>query len=407
MPSVAEASGLAGQLGATLRASTETLSQEQEITFQLYVKLTLPLDGYVFWVNASTITPGAMLNTGVINGPSPINGPPQLLVSSPYMAPRISFCAKGSLHYQTTAQQTDEANYSLNQIVFTSETDINDLNFVSPTLLYIGTWQGVRFAFSERRQFYQQAGIRHYGGVAVTAVMATQILDEPFAFDATNVVVSNSLPLWLSMNQMQPPIPFIASQNLPLYPSALVPQNAAPPYGVVNVVSTKELQPTPVFDRHSNTWQLVTDEVEIVIYGYRNFNAMDFRDYVYNVSTWYNVFGVMNSPIIQDVKEGSKELQTLSMKKKITFQINYYQQRMRHIARQYVESVIAKFITTGTPPTGNILQSVGGYLLTTAGGFRIGFTAPPPLPVIPDDSEYLTDNMGNILTSNGDLLVRS
>ena len=60
MASAIEAATAKPQLGAGLAQGVETLSGNEQITFTLYVKLVLPLDGYVFWVNASLLTDSAI-----------------------------------------------------------------------------------------------------------------------------------------------------------------------------------------------------------------------------------------------------------------------------------------------------------------------------------------------------------
>ena len=407
MPSVFESA--ATQLGSTIRAGNETISGDQQITFNLYVKLVLPVDGYVFWVRAANVSENALISAGALNAVA-IDPPPIVdTTGSPYQVPRFTFQAAGSLHYQTTAQQTEDANYSINQIVFSSEIAINDLNAVSPNLLYIGTWQNEQFAFSERRMFYQQAGIYHYGGVAVTAVMQQQILETPWAFDVENVVISNSLPLWLSMNPAAPPLPFPPSSVLPLYPSRLVPQNATPPYGVIDVKNTKALQPTPVIDCQNNTWQLLEDEVDVTIYGNRSNAAIDFRDYVYNISTWFNVFGVMNYPVIQDQKLGSKELQTIAMMKKITFNINYYLYRIRNIAQQQIQKVLVNYIRLDQPQAAGTLAEINGPTFTTSDGYYLAYTENIVFDtlLVNNPEPLLADQTGAILQNNGALLARA
>ena len=55
MPSVNEPVRTA--LGAALKAGVDTISLSQQLTFTLYKRLVLPLDGYLFWVKASILVP--------------------------------------------------------------------------------------------------------------------------------------------------------------------------------------------------------------------------------------------------------------------------------------------------------------------------------------------------------------
>ena len=53
MPSLEElAEQHSSQLSSVLKSAVETISSDQEITFRLYVRQVLPLDGFVYWVNA-------------------------------------------------------------------------------------------------------------------------------------------------------------------------------------------------------------------------------------------------------------------------------------------------------------------------------------------------------------------
>ena len=60
MASVEETLNAKTQLGSGLADGVNTISGNETIIFTLYVKLILPLDGYVYWVNASLLTDTAM-----------------------------------------------------------------------------------------------------------------------------------------------------------------------------------------------------------------------------------------------------------------------------------------------------------------------------------------------------------
>jgi hypothetical protein len=338
MPTVAESSLGDTPIGSVLKAGTDQISLNQTITFTKYIRLVLPLDGFVFWVRSTIVKPSAMLNMAAFNTAAfgsapqysnPANGDDTLI-------------AMGSLHYASMEAQTQTNSYTTNQIVFTSEDEIKDFNEISPDVMYLGEWQGVRFSFGQRRSFYQQADLWHYTGNAVYATMTTQIIDYPAQLDTQNVIVSNSLPLWLAMNQMSPPFPYPPGQRIPLYPSFAVPVNLEPPYGAVHIDGTEAIQSTPYIDQQSSHWQLVEETVVITLQGLRNFNAIDFVDFVLNYTEAFDppLFGITNMPVVQDEKDPQVELQTLSMRKKVEFRINYYQTRMRNLARQLIETVI-------------------------------------------------------------------
>ncbi|HDY3908742.1 TPA: hypothetical protein RPD80_004851, partial [Salmonella enterica] len=50
--------------------------------------------------------------------------------------------------------------------------------------------------------------------------------------------------------------------------------------------------------------------------------------------------GVMNIPVIQDERVTQNELNIIAMRKKVKFKVNYYQQRMRNVARRLITSAI-------------------------------------------------------------------
>jgi len=297
MPSVAESAGAKHELAAGLAAGVNTISENQVITFVQYVRKVLPLDGYVFWVK-SGVAAGTTLRT---------------------------IDVQGSLHYASGVNQDEDATAVTNNVVFTALAEIQDFQEIDPSTIYIATVDGMRFSFNERRPFYKQADLHHYRGNAVYSVMDSQIID--VAPLDTNLVVSNSLPIWLAMDQL-----------MPVYPSYLVPQNLPPPYAAVHIPpeSTTALGSAPRIDIISTHTQLVSEKVHITIYGTRNNEALDYQDYVFQQSLDTDNFGVMNTPVIRDEKRIQSELSVIAMKKTFTLEISYYQSRVQDIARQLI-----------------------------------------------------------------------
>jgi hypothetical protein len=321
MPSIAESYDHQKPLNPPLQTGLETLSQDQEIEFTLYVKLILPLDGYVFWVRSDLVSQLMVCNCWQYSTPVPDDG------SSP---PGPTFCAKGSFHYSSQIKQGEDETMSLNRVVFTAQEEIKEFNAVGPCTMYIGEFDKdlVRFSFSNRASFYKQADIFHYQGDAIYPALESQIIDSLDNFDVNNVIVSNSLPIWLMLNQF-----------MPMYPSFLVTPNLQPPYASVHVVpdSTQAIGMQPLWDIRSNHSQLVSEKVRITLYGMRNFNALDFQDYVFQYSLDNpTVLGFMNMPVMRDDKRTQSELGILAQKKVFECEINYYQTRVRNIALQYI-----------------------------------------------------------------------
>jgi len=331
MASAVEAAQAKPQLGAGLAQGVETLSGNEQVTFTLYVKLVLPLDGYVFWVNASLLTDSALFNASQYN---------KLLYNNyPEGVPARQLVASGSFHFSSDVQMLEDRQTVFNHTTFTSLVEIADFNLINPQFQYIATYQGMRFAFNTRANFYKQADLYHYRGDALYSVMNTQIIDTMTGFDTQSVIVSNSLPIWLSLNQF-----------FPMYPSYLVDQNIVPAYAAVDINPslTTALQDFPLLDPDSNPFQLVKDTVKITMYGIRNHEALNFVQYILDYSRNTDNIGLMNMPVMQDEKMTQSELGIMAQKKTITFEVSYYQSTVNDIARKLIEHAFME-ITPFTP----------------------------------------------------------
>lgn len=327
---------------ASLDSGVDVASNFQVITFTQYVRLVLPLDGFVFWVRADILSESALLNALKLNAATP-NAPEMEAI------PAKKLTIGGDLHYATTNSQDEATAFSTDRVVFTSKTEVQDLNAVGSNILYLGEIDGIQFAFSSRGYFQENAHLYHYVGNAVYADLASQIVDDPATFDARSVVVSNSLPIWLAMNGYVPQDwePF-GNQSLTLYPSFLLPNNIVPPYAAVHIIpdSTRALASAPTLDRTYGHFQLTAEKVRITLYGQRNFNGQDFVDFVMQQSLNNEDFGIMNLPILRDEKRTQVELNAIAMKKTVEFEINYLQTRLRNIARQLILEAIPTYHPT-------------------------------------------------------------
>ena len=94
MASVEETIGAKTQLGSGLADGLNTISANETVTFSLYVKLILPLDGYVYWVIASLLTDTAIYNAAQYNF-SEFNNQ-----GGPALPPK-QLVVKGSFHFHT------------------------------------------------------------------------------------------------------------------------------------------------------------------------------------------------------------------------------------------------------------------------------------------------------------------
>lgn len=328
MPTLAESGNWNNQLESGLVDGINTLSLNQKIEFVQYVRVVLPMDGFVFWVRSELLSSSALHNTYSYNSAA-------YNANAEVSKPALTLCAPGSFHIATEQHQDADQTMAVNQVVFTAEQEIQDFNAIAPNLIYIGTFGKTRFAFSQRKSFYKQSGIFHYTGHAIYSVMESQIIDNPPDLDTKNLIVSNSLPIWLTLNQF-----------MPMYPSFLVPVNTEPLFATVQINGdeTNAIQSAPFFDKNSSHIQLVQDRVKIVMYGLRNFNALDFQDYINNFTLANpSILGVMNMPVIRDEKKTQAELNVIAMKKSITFDVNYYQVRINEIARGFIKQAIPTY----------------------------------------------------------------
>lgn len=306
MPSLSELQQTAKtELNATLTQGLDDLSRFQVVTFTKYIRKVLPLDGFVFWVKAS------VLSSAPDSEPDTVN-------------------VKGYLHLTTESIQDDEQLYDRNVVTFTAQADIDPFNDIGSDVLYIGEFFGIQFSFSRRTGLNEPANLYHYSGEAIFPYMRSQIINSADDIDLADVVVSNSLPIWLSL-----------SQFMPMYPAMLSVQNLVPPYATV-----KCGEPSPVagafwLDEKQNQYQLVSEDVTITVTGLRNAAVEDFLRYVqdYTLSDKAEM-GVMNIPVIQDERVTQNELNIIAMRKKVKFKVNYYQQRMRNVARKLITSAI-------------------------------------------------------------------
>ena len=310
-------------MAAALASGVNTLDNLAEYTFVLYDRVVLPADGYVFWVRRT-----------------------------PAVAGVTTLTVQGSLHVATVNTQDEAANISQSRATFTSLQEVNSLIEIDSQTMWIVTLEdGLRVAFYSQGGFYEQADLYHYVGFALYADNDTQVIDNAEDLP-TDLIVSNSLPIWLFLSEYVlpvPPVPGGLQNPFTLYPSFLVPDNISPavrPYGAVHIApeSTIGLSSAQMSDANSSFFQLAKDIVTITLYGGTNSQAMQFIAFVNQYSLDYGSIGIMNVPIPQDQKRTQAEFGTLAMKKTVTFEISYAQQDVRNIARQMLTTIKETFI---------------------------------------------------------------
>lgn len=347
---------------AGLFSLTDAVSFNQTVTFHKYQRVVLPLDGYVFWVRTVLLGAGALYNAGAYN--TFVYNGVLATTDDPY------FVAQGSVHYQTTMRQEEGANYAVNRVLFTSKQPVQNLNAVGPDEMYIATFDGpqvdgptgktpIRYSFSERGSYYQQAGLHHYVGNAVYSFMASQIIDNPGQLPQ-ELIVSNSLPAWLAFGQFTPdwPVP-VKRPPIPIFPSFLVPDNRVPPYMAVHIepVGTEGMQSAPYLSSETDHYQLARDRVTLTAYGLSNRVALDTLDAFLQYSYDVGAVGILNVPVVRDMKETQNELNVLAQKKTIYFEVSYNQATMRGLARQLIEECVPT-VHGGTMPIPNDLITI-------------------------------------------------
>ena len=329
--SISETTGNQGQIRSVLDAGLDAIDLNATVTFTQYRRLVLPADGFVFWVRADILSPSALANSSPVTTFT-ANQPPVVEQTAPTMT------VKGSLHHTTVNRQDPDESFSVNRMVFTCDTAVDNLAAIDPQVMWLAETAGYRYAFSTRSMWYKQAGLYHYSGDAVYPTLASQIIDNPAQLAERDVVVSNSLPIWLTLNQF-----------FPIYPSLLVPDNIVPPYASVHIGDddTEPMQSGAFHDATGTRWQLAKDIVHVTTYGVRNNTIMDWLDAV-NDYTLANptTLGIMNSPIPRDGKRGQVEISAIAQKKVITFHASYYQSRVRQIARQFILDALIESFTT-------------------------------------------------------------
>lgn len=311
MPSLEEfAENTGTQLASVLSSAVETISAGQEITFRLYVKQVLPLDGFVYWVNAAIINSDELKRLEITN--------------------THAVSIKGSLHRQVFTEQSETLSRAVNSIIFTPVEKIDDFNVENPEAIYLGEYAGTQFAFSRMDSRYSQAGIYHYRGNAVLPTMRTQIIDSPDDI-SDDLILSNSTPIWLSLKKFAT-----------VYTSFLTPSNLKPPYIVADVRDSHPLQVAPVMV-NGERWQHTQDRVRITLYGMSNADALNYRDYVVSAAMEDEEFGITNLPVVTDGKSTQVEINALAKLKFIDFDVNYYQATARDISKQLIKEVIFNY----------------------------------------------------------------
>lgn len=248
--------------------------------------------------------------------------------------------ASGSFHYSSLSEQREDATVDSNTVIFTSLSEIQAFNQVGPNYVYICSYGDLMFAFSARGRLYEQADLYHYTGKALFSTQRSQVIDDIENF-SPDLVVSNSLPIWLYMPMYVPPYPGFTCP-FPLYPSYLVEDNLPVPFGSVHIETTTPLAMSPTFGPQLQSDQLCRDHVRVHLYGVDNISANNFLCFVEQYSYDWMTMGMATSPVIRDMKEPQSELKIIAQRKLIEFNVNYQQSAVRDVVRQFIKHVIVQ-----------------------------------------------------------------
>lgn len=297
------------ELSDAIDQAARELSLDQEITFQPYTRVVLPIDGYVFWKPS---TP--------------------------------AFTVKGSLHFTQVVEQNEDETFGLANVLLTTRNRLVEFETMPPNTLYvgrIGDKDGAprfRFTLSAQNGRYKAAGLWHYSGRSVPPALAAQLLDQDGTIDASRAITSNSLALWLALNSYTPLWAEQFKPKVMLYPSDLVDPNLIPPYGIVHIGGndTRSLQSAPYIDSTMSSWQLAADRVKVTLYGLQSDEAIAFHNAVLAYSRDTDNFGIMNMPIVRDEKRIEPGMQAIAMKKSIDYEISYIQSRVAQVGRRLI-----------------------------------------------------------------------
>lgn len=317
-----------------LLAGIEDISQQRKVTLFTYTRRVLPLDGYVFWLRTGT------------------------------------FEVTGVIHHSIRREQSETDTSADDTVMLTTNEQIVRLNDTATDTLIVGIVEGTNYAFGSHGWYNDQAGIWHYSGTSVDRTTVSQFITDPGAITSDMLIVSDSLPAWLSLASYTPVWMLPTNPEIALYPSFLVPDNLAPPYGSVHIepegIATISAAPllrsgwaplldgfgNPVLDGNGDPIlrlttahsQLVTERVRVTLYGCDNATALAFLDAVNRYSDDQNVIGIMNMPAVRDGKRPFSEGMVIAQMKVIDFQISYVQSAVYDQAFQLILSAFATVI---------------------------------------------------------------
>jgi hypothetical protein len=328
------------ELGGGLQTATNTIDYTQTLNFVLYKRLVLPIDGYVFWVNASLLNPNVNLNATFNKNPLNTTELNESFLAdlTPLEEWKLSFEAQGSLHYSQAIKQDEDKTVTTQHAVFTSMFEVEQLGAINPDEKYITILpNGALLAFSMQSQRFYQAGLWHYSGNALFSTETTQVINNLEDLNPLQIV-SNSLPFWLRMS----------TPSLPVYPSFLSPLNLNPPYVTADIRNTRGWGMAPLYTLTLSQTQICAEDVHFTFWGCNNDAVLDFQLRLLDRS-YFGEYGISSIVVPIDDKLPQDEFQIIAQKKRMILSTNYYQFRVRDIAQQLIKTALLNY-TVGAQP---------------------------------------------------------
>ena len=111
MVSAVEGASAKQGIAAEPRGRARTRFRTTTVVFTQYVRLVLPLDGFVFWIKTDLVTESALLNAMQMNT-AQMNATLNVVSAMP------TFTVKGSFHYSTQQRQEESEVAAVNTVAF-------------------------------------------------------------------------------------------------------------------------------------------------------------------------------------------------------------------------------------------------------------------------------------------------
>lgn len=293
------------ELEDTLFEGYQKVSGQQQITFTRYVEKILPIDGWRFWVKAELLQ----------NEPAPFS--------------QVIPC---SVHQSVNQTQEATKTNAITSIILTTNQEIENLKEIGQTALLIGEYKGSKFSFNVQSAFYDNANLKHYSGDAVYTENLDNFIDDIDNLDLENGIVTNSIPLFLTLNDI-----------VQIYPAFLVPTNLKPPYATIEVKESKGIAAGATYNEFEDSRLAQWDRIELNIYGLRKKQLSDFLKYLETKQLETHAFGLYWLPSIQNQNIPQSEVNVLTNKKVLTFDVNYVIEDVRNNATAFIESIFVGF----------------------------------------------------------------